>query len=99
MVKAGVRLRSQVGGTEVIVVRAPAEEITVSCCGVPMAGGTEPVSEAPAALTGEPVLLGKRYSDAAGRIELLCLKPGDGPLTVDGEVLSVQAAKLLPASD
>lgn len=100
LVKAGDRLRSRVGTTEVIVIRAPGEDVELCCGGRPMARASEQVD---VAATDGPsatdIALGKRYSDEAKRIELLCVKAGGGPLTLNGEVLSVQAAKPLPASD
>ncbi|MCX7282717.1 MAG: hypothetical protein NTX28_01510 [Novosphingobium sp.] len=44
-------------------------------------------------------LMGKRYVDAAGAFELLCVKPGKSSLSVDGVALSIKDAKPLPASD
>ena len=44
-------------------------------------------------------LMGKRYVDADGAYELLCVKPGKGSLSVDGVALSPKDAKPLPASD
>jgi hypothetical protein len=44
-------------------------------------------------------LMGKRYVDAAGTFELLCVKPGKGNLSVDGVALTIRDAKPLPASD
>jgi hypothetical protein len=44
-------------------------------------------------------LIGKRYVDQAGTMELLCVKPGKGSLSVDGVALAVKDAKPLPASD
>jgi hypothetical protein len=44
-------------------------------------------------------LMGKRYVDADGKFELLCVKPGKGNLSVSGVALSVKDAKPLPASD
>jgi len=100
LVKAGDRLRSRVCTTEVIVIRAPGEDVELRCGGQPMARADEKVD---VAVTGGPaapdIVLGKRYSDEARRIELLCVKAGGGPLVLDGEVLSVQTAKPLPASD
>jgi hypothetical protein len=43
--------------------------------------------------------LGKRYVSAAGDLELLCVKPGKGSLTVGGAPLSLKEAKQLPSSD
>jgi hypothetical protein len=53
-----------------------------------------PVGEA-AAVT----LIGKRYVDATGTIELLCTSSGAGALSCDGAPMTVKAAKPLPASD
>ena len=43
--------------------------------------------------------LGKRYTNDAGDIEVLCTKPGDGSVGVDGEPLEQKDAKALPSSD
>jgi hypothetical protein len=100
--KPGTRLRSQVDGTEVIVVRSPADDVGVACGGQPMidvAAAPEPGLAA----AGEPVAgtqLGKRYTlagDAA--IELLVTKPGKYELSIDGTPLALKEAKPLPASD
>jgi hypothetical protein len=100
--KPGTRLRSQVDGTEVIVVRAPADDLSVACGGQPMIDvAAEP--EPGLAATGEPAegtKLGKRYTlagDAA--IELLVTKPGQYGLSIDGAPLALKEAKPLPASD
>ena len=44
-------------------------------------------------------LMGKRYTDAADSVEILCTKPGPGALSLDGQPLEVKSAKALPASD
>jgi len=100
--KPGMRLRSQVDGTEVIVVRSPADDLGVGCGGQPMIDvATEP--EPGLGAVGEPAegtQLGKRYTlatDAA--IELLVTKPGQYGLSVDGAPLGLKEAKPLPASD
>ena len=101
--KPGMRLRSQVDGTEVIVVRSPADDLDVACGGQPMIDvATEPEPGlAPAGEPGEGTQLGKRYTlptdDAA--IELLVTKPGQYGLSVDGTPLGLKEAKPLPASD
>lgn len=95
--KPGTRLKSAVCDTEVMVIRCT--EGTIECGGSPM-------SEAKPAEAGEisadhanGTLMGKRYVDADGKYELLCVKPGKGSLSVDGVALSVKDAKPLPASD
>src|ERR1700677_3253780 len=97
-----MRLRSQVDGTEVIVVRAPADDLGVACGGQPMIDvATEPEPGlAPAGEPGEGTQLGKRYTHPSGvAIELLVTKPGKYGLSVDGTPLALKEAKPLPASD
>src|SRR5262245_13859244 len=81
--KPGVRLRSAVCATEVMVLRAPATEVEVRCGGVEMLALTEPaLAEArldPAHAQG--TLIGKRYIDAQDRVEMLCTQGGQGSLT------------------
>ena len=99
----GTKLASTVCGTEVIVVRPPSEAVEVACGGAPMV----PSDQAPAegdrgAVDGgfaEGTLLGKRYLHEASGLELLCTKPGDGSLAVDGTALPLKEAKPLPSSD
>jgi hypothetical protein len=94
-------MRSAVCATEVMVVAAPAEDVEVTCGGVPMiAMADEPpagASLSPEASTGSA--LGKRYVNEAGDLELLCTKPGEGSLGVGGTLLSLKEAKPLPSSD
>lgn len=96
--KAGTKLKSVVCDTEVMVIRT-AEDSEFCCGGAPMvaergdAGGTVD----PAFAEGTKV--GKRYTDAAGTVELLCIKPGAGSLSLGGVALQVKDAKPLPSSD
>lgn len=95
--KPGTKLRSTVCDTEVMVIRHGGGAI--GCGGAAMA---ETRPEAPGAI--DPALsggslIGKRYVDAAGTVELLCVKAGKGSLTLDGAVLGTKDAKPLPASD
>jgi hypothetical protein len=98
--KAGVQLKSAVSTTEVVVVRAPKDEVTLTCGGAPMLGRDEESSGA-AIQAGDDgsSLLGKRYVDETSEIEVLCTKPGDGTLAVDGRALELKSAKPLPSSD
>jgi hypothetical protein len=101
--KPGMRLRSQVDTTEVIVVRPPADDIDLQCGGAPMvAVGTEvPEGGSPAAGLDTGSLLGKRYTtdDPEGALELLVTKQGAGTLTAAGVALVLKEAKPLPSSD
>jgi hypothetical protein len=51
-----------------------------------------------AALAGG-TLLGKRYTDEATGLQVLCVKPGNGTITVDGRPAAVVTPRQLPASD
>ncbi len=98
--KPGTRLKSAVCNSEVMVVLAPATEVELTCGGAAMvemssdAGGGDPD---PAHSEGTQI--GKRYTNEAGDLEVLCTKPGDGSLAVDGTALQVKGAKPLPSSD
>ncbi len=100
-IKTGSRLRSQVCTTEAMVIAAPGGDVEVTCGGVPMidVSGTpdDGLSIAPDADKG--TTLGKRYTNEAADLELLCTKPGDGSLGANGEALSLKEAKALPSSD
>jgi hypothetical protein len=98
--RAGQQLVSAVDSTAVIVIKAPATECAVTCGGVAMAVAGQPVTAAeadPALMGGTQI--GKRYTDEADTIQVLCTKAGSGTLAVDGKPLLIQAAKPLPASD
>lgn len=98
--RPGVQLRSAVGTTEVVVVKAPDGDVELTSGGVPMVARGDEVTEAAIiAGTEGPVLLGKRYVDEAESIELLCSKAGEGLLALDGQPLDLKAAKPLPSSD
>lgn len=95
--KPGTKLKSAVCDTEVMVVRA--SDVIVECGGSPMAeerpAERKPIN--PAFAVGTKI--GKRYVNAAGTLELLCVKGGQGSLSIAGEALKTRDAKPLPASD
>lgn len=98
--RAGSRLRSAVDTTEVIVVRAPAEDVDLRCGGVPMVAFDADVpGGAPALEHADGTQLGKRYVGPGGSFELLCTKAGGGSLSVSDVSLELKEAKPLPASD
>ena len=45
------------------------------------------------------MMLGKRYCDDDGSVEVLCTKPGDGSVGIGQTALGLKEAKPLPASD
>jgi hypothetical protein len=95
--KPGTKLKSIVCDTEVMVIRAGAA--VVECGGSPMAEErpAERANVSPAFAAGTKI--GKRYVDAAGTVELLCVKPGQGSLSLGGVALVLKEAKPLPSSD
>lgn len=100
--RPGQTLASPVDTTTVIVVRAPDRDIDLTCAGVdmwdPKTGGDGPGGTAdPAQLTDTQ--LGKRYADQQLGLELLCTKPGQGTISVNGSPLTLMGPKTLPASD
>lgn len=95
--KPGSKLKSATCDTEVMVIRAA--DHVVECGGVPM---VEERSSAPKPIHPDfagGTQLGKRYVDQAGTIELLCVKPGSGSLSIAGVALNTKDAKALPSSD
>lgn len=99
--RSGLRLKSAVCTTEVMVVAAPEADVEVTCGGaplLPLGDSTQSGVKIDEGAAGG-TLLGKRYVDAAGSLELLCTKPGKGSLAVGGDLLVLKAAKPLPSSD
>ncbi len=99
--KPGTRLRGTVCATEIMVVAAPSDGADVTCGGAPMIPVAEeaPAGGSPAADAADGTLLGKRYVNEGGDLEVLCTKPGEGSLCTGGTALGVKEAKPLPSSD
>ena len=99
--KPGLRLKSAVCSTEIMIIRAPAIAAVICCGGVEMLGAKDaPPSGAQLdAMLAQGTLLGKRYIDPQDRVEILCTRGGEGSLTLDGVLLQVKQAKALPSSD
>ena len=95
--KPGTRLKSAACDTEVMVIRCG--DGVIQCGGAPMGEAKPDTAAALSADFSGGTLMGKRYVDAGGAYELLCVKPGKGSLSVDGVVLVTKDAKPLPASD
>jgi hypothetical protein len=95
--KAGSKLKSAVCDTEVMVIRAA--DVVVECGGAPMAETKPETKGAIDPSFAEGTKMGKRYVDASGALELLCVKAGQGSLSVAGTALQPKDAKPLPSSD
>lgn len=96
--KAGTKLKSAVDDTEVMVIKAPSAG-TLSCGGVAMTDEKRAEKAAIDPAFAEGTKMGKRYTDTAGTMEVLCIKPGQGSLALDGVALQLKDAKPLPSSD
>ena len=101
--RPGEQLASTVCTTRVAVIRVEGSPL-IACGGEPMvpaASARPPVSRGAGGANGADTatLIGKRYTDAAGTVELLCTSSGAGALSCDGAPMTVKAAKPLPASD
>lgn len=99
--KPGTRFRSAACEAEVVVVKAPAGAADLRCGGHPMVplGDDGPQGLAVEGGHDEGVLLGKRYTDDEGTIELLCTKAGSSSLSLGEVALGLKDAKPLPSSD
>jgi hypothetical protein len=95
--KPGTKLKSTVCDTEVMVIRGSG--MVVECGGVPMAEERPAQRGAVKPAFAQGTQIGKRYVDAAGTLELLCVKHGQGSLSIGGVALQLKDAKPLPASD
>ena len=96
---AGKRLKSAVCATEIMVIASPDGDVQLLCGGAPMVedgevngGDVDPGHAAGTAI-------GKRYVNADGSLEVLCVKAGDGSLALDDAALTVKDAKKLPKTD
>jgi hypothetical protein len=95
--KPGMKLKSAVCDAEVMVIKCG--DGSIECGGVPMAADKPATLGQIDSAFSDGTVMGKRYVDAAGAYELLCIKPGKGSLSVDKTALGVKDAKPLPASD
>lgn len=97
--RPGDQLASTVCTAKVVVIRVSAERRPlIACGGHPMV----PAPSAPRSAGGSDdpaTLIGKRYVDGTGTVELLCISSGAGVLSCDGDPMTLKAAKPLPASD
>jgi hypothetical protein len=95
--KPGMKLKSAVDDTEVMVIRGTG--VVVECGGAPMVEQAPAEKKPLSPAFAEGTRIGKRYVDAAGKVELLCTKAGKGSLSMDGVALQIKDAKPLPSSD
>jgi hypothetical protein len=94
----GSRWRSKGGGVELVVVQPPSAEVGLECDGElrEFLDSSTPPSP-PTSPASAPDI--KRYVNQTYSIEVLCTKPGTGPLSVSEEPMVLKDAEPLPSSD
>ena len=95
--KPGTKLKSAVCDTEVMVIKG--SNMVVECGGKPMSDTPPEIRSEPDTTFAEGTKMGKRYVNTDGTVELLCVKPGKGSLSMDGIPLQIKDSKPLPSSD
>jgi hypothetical protein len=74
-------------------------DVALACGGAPMVTERDGTAGSPAAGLDGGTLLGKRYVHEGSGLQVLCVKPGAGTLSVGDEALVELSAKQLPSSD
>jgi len=99
--KPGMRLRSAVCTTEIMVIKTASTPVDIACGGASMLDGSAQATPGamPAADAAAGTQMGKRYVDEAETIEVLCVRAGAGSLAMGGELLRFRESRALPTSD
>ena len=95
----GQRLKSTVCTTEIMVITAPEGDLELTCGGAPMGADAANAAGSVSPDFAGGTTIGKRYVTDDGGLELLCVKPGDGSLAVNGTELKIKESKKLPKTD
>ena len=99
-IRSGERLRSTVCETQVIVVKAPDDDVDVRCGGAAMVPLDSDLRHGePDAGLASGSQLGKRYANPELGLEVLVTSAGVGSLTVGDARLTMKDTKKLPSSD
>ena len=101
ILNVGQTLASVTDSTAIVVIRAPSTDVDLTCGGAAMLDPKDSSAQTRPAVADHShgTLLGKRYEDPDGILEVLCTKGGTSSLALGGSPLSVKTAKALPASD
>jgi hypothetical protein len=98
--KPGARLRSAVCDGELVVVRAPADDVDLQFGGVPVTDVRADLDrQAPRPDRVGDTPIGKRYHDVARGVEVLVTRAGQTLLSIGDDLLARRDPKKLPASD
>jgi hypothetical protein len=101
ILKPGLRLKSAVCDTQIMVIKTAPGEHDVRCGGVEMIAMSDPDDDRSRLdpLRAEGSATGKRYVNDTESIEVLCVASGQGSLDLDGAPMQSKQAKALPTSD
>lgn len=99
VLSTGQRLKSSVCDTEIMVIKAPSDDLELMCGGCVMSDDGVSNGQELNPEFAEGTTIGKRYVNEGGELEILCVKPGDGSLAVGGSALKLKDAKKLPKTD
>ncbi len=100
-IKPGMRLKSAICATEIMVVKATSDNLDIRCGGEPVLEMTADGNSG-AAISADftgGTQVGKRYVNEEESIEILCTKAGEGALSQGDTVLGLKESKALPSSD
>ena len=95
----GTRLKSTVCTTEIMVITAPAEDVEITCGGEPMSQGEDGNGGSVREDRADGSVIGKRYTNEEGSLEVLCVKAGEGSLWAGAAAMKVKDATKLPKTD
>lgn len=95
----GTRLKSAVCTTEIMVITAPPEDIEITCGGEPMGQGADADGGSVHQDHADGSVIGKRYTNEDGSLEVLCVKAGEGSLWAGGAAMKIKDATKLPKTD
>lgn len=103
ILKQGMRLRSAVCKTEIIVLAADGD-VDIRCGGQPMGVTREEAKRQPSVDHASGTQVGKRYfledpQSGQAQVKVLCVASGDGSLSVGDAPLHIESPRPLPASD
>lgn len=97
--KTGARLKSAVCDGEVMIVKAPAGDVQLTCGGVSMSDSAPAARQSVHPDHAVGIRIGKRYVNEDGSLEVLCVKAGEGGLAADGALLLQKDTRQLPKTD
>ncbi|MDE0242915.1 MAG: hypothetical protein OXQ84_22380 [bacterium] len=82
-----------------MIITAPSEDVEIKCGGEPMSQGEDGNGGSVHQDHADGSVIGKRYTNDEGSLEVLCVKAGEGSLWASGAAMKVKDATKLPKTD